>query len=99
MNTRFEHLYKQYIDDACTKEERKEFLSMVAENLDSDSIGSLMDDTWDKIGTEKLIFPTADKVLHNIYADHPKFIVKKINWYLYFSAVAAIFTFVTIGIY
>lgn len=99
MNTRFEHLYKQYIDDTCTKEEREEFLSMVAENLDSDSIGSLMDDTWDKIGTEKLIFPTADKVLHNIYADHPKFIVKKINWYLYFSAVAAIFTFVTIGIY
>jgi transmembrane sensor len=99
MNTRFAHLYKQYIDDTCTKEEREEFLSIVAENQDSDSMGSLLDSTWDNLSTKKLNFPQADHVLDNILSQHPKATAKKISIYQYITAIAAMVAIITTGVY
>lgn len=99
MNTRLSYLYQQYIDNNCTAEEREEFLSMVAENPENEPITGLMDGTWNKIGTEKLTFPTAETVLYNILSDRKENIVRKISWYRYVAALAAIMAMVVTGIY
>ncbi|MFA4866826.1 MAG: FecR family protein [Pedobacter sp.] len=99
MNTRFEHLYKQYVDDTCTKEEREEFLSMIAENPDSHSMGSLLDSTWDNLSTKELNFPQADHILENILSQHPKATTKKISIYHYITAIAAMVAIITTGVY
>lgn len=99
MNARLTHLYQRYIDNTCTEAEREELLLMAAENPEDESIIGLMDGTWDKIEAEKLTFPTADKVLHNILSDYQRPIVKKISWYRYFGTLAAMVTMAIIGIY
>lgn len=98
MNTRLTYLYQRYIENTCTKEERDEFLSMVAENQENDTITNLMDGTWDKIGTDGLQFPGADHMLHQILSDHQKPVVKKVSWYRY-AAAAAIMIMVSAGVY
>jgi len=99
MNARLAYLYQRYIEDTCTKEEREEFLSMVAENQENDTITGLLDGTWDKIGAGSLIFPNADNVLNDILSNHQKTVVKKISWYQYAAAVAAILLIASGGIY
>jgi transmembrane sensor len=99
MKTRFEHLYQQYIDDTCTKEEREEFLSMVAENPDSDIMGSLLDSTWKKLNPKELSFPQSDHVLDNILSQHPRTTIKKISIYQYITAIAAMVAIITTGVY
>jgi transmembrane sensor len=99
MITRFEHLYKQYIDNTCTKEEREEFLSMVAENPHSNIMESLLDSTWDNLNSKELSFPQADHILDNILSQHPKNDTKKISIYRYVAAIAAMIALITAGVY
>ncbi|MEQ7798923.1 FecR domain-containing protein [Pedobacter sp. ASV1-7] len=99
MINRFKHLYKQYIDNTCTEDERDEFLSMVAENPDSDIMESLLDNTWDNLNTKDLSFPQADHVLDNILSQHPKAVAKRISIYQYVAAIAAMVAIITTGVY
>jgi len=99
MNSRLASLYQRYIEDTCTNEEREEFLSLVAENQENNDIKSLMDDTWDKIRTDGLLFPHADNMLQNILASHQKPIVKKISWYRYTATAAAVFLLIGAGLF
>ncbi|WP_316837349.1 FecR family protein [Pedobacter nutrimenti] len=91
MNSRLASLYQRYIENTCTKEEREEFLSLVAENQENGDITSLMDDTWNKIKTDDLLFPKADHVLQSIISTPQKPVVKKISWYRYAAAAAVLF--------
>lgn len=99
MNARLAHLYQRYIDDTCTETERKEFLSMVAESPENKSMTELMDSTWDKMDTQDLIFPMGGRVFDTILLNHQGISVKKISWYRYIAAAAAILAVVTTGLY
>ncbi|HWW38012.1 FecR family protein, partial [Pedobacter sp.] len=99
MNSRLASLYQRYIEDTCTNEEREEFLSLVAENQENNDITSLMDDTWDKIRTDGLLFPHADNMLQNILASHQKPVVKKISWYRYTATAAAVLLLIGAGLF
>lgn len=99
MNARLAHLYQRYIDNTCTAAEREELLLIVAETPENDSIPTLMDKTWDEIDTENTIFPTANTVLYNILLHHKRPTVKKISWYRYVAAIAAMSAMVVTGIY
>jgi transmembrane sensor len=99
MNARLAYLYQRYIEDTFTAEEREEFLSMVDQHPENEHITGLMDGTWDKIETDKLLFPGADAVLEHILSDHQKTIAKKISWYRYAAVAAAVLIMVASGIY
>lgn len=99
MNSRLASLYQRYIENTCTNEEREEFLSLVAENQENGDITSLMDDTWDKIKTDGLLFPNADHMLQNIISSPQKPVVKKISWYRYAAAAAAVLLLIGSGLF
>lgn len=99
MNERLTHLYQRYVDNTCTTAEREEFLSILAESDEDETIKDLLDGTWDKISTEKQVFPAAENVLQNILLFHQRTIVKRISWYRYIAAIAAILTLILAGLY
>ncbi|WP_316816187.1 FecR family protein [Pedobacter nyackensis] len=99
MNARLAHLYQRYIDNTCTAAEREELLLIVAEDPENELIPTLMDGTWDQVNSEKLVFPAEDAVLYNILTHHQESTIKKISWYRYAAAIAAIITVVVSGIY
>lgn len=99
MTTKLADLYQKYINNTCTKEEQEEFLLMVSESSEDGAIERLMDDTWDKLNTEQLLFPAANSVLNNILLNEQVPVVKKISWFRDIAATAAILAIISTGIY